>query len=1214
MKNVFAAAATETDRSVPPAYPRPERFLSLMFIVFGALAALPLWASGLGTERSLSLEERVACQTAIEEVYFRHRLWPQDNPGPKPTFVAAVPRAAITRKVEDALAMSVALTERFRSPIGAADLQAELDRMARESRDRQVLGEIFSALGNDAAEAAECLARPVLAEQRLRTAYAHAGSNSATQRSFEAWWPDARPTERALKAFTQPGGNYQLPTLVTTAGCTDDTWSPLSPAPIPPAPPQVDSQAGATRLAVPLVWTGAEALLWGGSSFCSRDVCFLGSGAKYTPATNTWSAMNTALAPTARDYHVAVWTGKSMIVWGGSGIGSDGFATAFNTGGIYDPLTNEWSSIDTLGAPSPRVSMSAVWNGYKMIVWGGLGTGLNGDAAALNTGGLYDPNTGVWSPTSTVNAPAPRADHTAVWTGKKMIIWGGDSTGAPRMNDGGVYDPEEQDPDKQWKPVSLVGAPEGRGQHTAVWTGTQMIVWGGVNSNVRALNSGGVYNPNLDSWKPTNPSGAPEGRDLHTAVWTGKEMIVWGGINAPIGPPSIGGRYDPVMNSWRLTTLAMAPGTRYQHTAIWTGTEMILWGGFGGPRSGGYDDGFAYCAEPGYRWVALGDSFSSGEGAGSYLVGTNLPGQNLCHRADTAYSQVASDAVFTLRASSFFACSGAESINVLPKADAGTPICFPDPFGSTPCTPYSYADSIPQLDHPELANADLVTITIGGNDALFSKILYWCRFNGDCSTLAPLEPIDVGEKLSDYMPQRIALVQARLKQTFSAIHMQAPHADIRVFGYPDVFPADPARQTCSPLAYSCRSGSGWSSASQTWIRTLVPMLNIAIKQAADFAGVSFIDVAQTFSGHEICGPQGSWFVPPPSGAEECINAKISDRFRQQLFHPTVTGHILGYRKALAADIASVPIGSGLSRLTPLPTAAQLSALKRQVQATESALPTLDDLAVAPIASICGGVGGVAVPGQTISLSGDGFTAGSTVTIYLDAPGPQVLKTLSADGAGHFGTMVTLPAGVLPQFLVPLRAAGIGSNSQPRVLIGFLTIGPDLSVDSDGDGIPDACDNCPAVPNPDQADADHDGIGDACDPCPNDPLNACVADFYTVPPCRLVDTRTPGSGPALSPASPRLLQVASLCGIPTTAKMVMANVTVVGATGDGHLQAWPADQPKPITSVINFSAGQTRANNAILPLSSDGLGMLAVQPVVVGGGTVQLVIDVSGYFQ
>lgn len=66
--------------------------------------------------------------------------------------------------------------------------------------------------------------------------------------------------------------------------------------------------------------------------------------------------------------------------------------------------------------------------------------------------------------------------------------------------------------------------------HTAVWTGTEMIVWGGYNGGSgSALNAGGRYNPQSNSWQATNTSGAPSARFAQNAVWTGSRMIVWGG-------------------------------------------------------------------------------------------------------------------------------------------------------------------------------------------------------------------------------------------------------------------------------------------------------------------------------------------------------------------------------------------------------------------------------------------------------------------------------------------------------------------------------------------------------------------------------------------------------------------------------------------------------------------------------------------------------------
>ena len=109
-----------------------------------------------------------------------------------------------------------------------------------------------------------------------------------------------------------------------------------------------------------------------------------------------------------------------------------------------------------------------------------------------------------------------------------------------------------------------------------------MIVWGG-SSFSQPLNTGGKYNPGTNSWTATSTSNAPEPRDLHTAVWTGSEMIVWGGEGGfPFaGDLSSGGRYDPGTNSWTPTNTYNVPEPRSSHTAVWTGSEMIVWGGNG---------------------------------------------------------------------------------------------------------------------------------------------------------------------------------------------------------------------------------------------------------------------------------------------------------------------------------------------------------------------------------------------------------------------------------------------------------------------------------------------------------------------------------------------------------------------------------------------------------------------------------------------------------
>ena len=119
-------------------------------------------------------------------------------------------------------------------------------------------------------------------------------------------------------------------------------------------------------------------------------------------------------------------------------------------------------------------------------------------------------------------------------------------------------------------------------------------------------------------------------------------------------------------------------------------------------------------------------------------------------------------------------------------------------------------------------------------------------------------------------------------------------------------------------------------------------------------------------------------------------------------------------------------------------------------------------------------------------------------------------------------------------------------------------------------------------------------------------------YYTVTPCRLVDTRA-SSAPLLS-SVPRVIPVSGLCGIPATAKAVTVNVTAVAPSSQGHVTMYPGDGSLPATSTINFTAGRTRANNAVVVLSADSFGTLAAQASLLGGGQVHLIVDVTGYFE
>ena len=496
--------------------------------------------------RQLLFEDRVAYQRAIEEVYWRHRIWPKERPDPKPSLNAVMSQATIEQKVEDYLRTSELLEEEWQKSITPEQLQAEMDRIAQYTKAPEVLRELFAALGNDPSVIAECLARPVLLE-RLQLA-----TVEWRKEPLESWSATAQGQMPTIPAAAN--ASYTLPAISNQPSECIVSWTATS-----------TTNAPTARSYHTAVWTGSEMIVWGGY-FYDGDNHFLNTGGRYNPITDSWTATGTTDAPTARYAHTAVWTGSEMIVWGGYFY--DGDNHYLNTGGRYNPATNSWTATTTINAPTARIAHTAVWTGSEMIVWGGVDENF----LSLNTGGLYDPATDSWIATNTTSAPEARSPYSAVWTESEMIIWGGFGDSG-WLNTGGRYDPATD----SWTATSTVNAPDARYEHTAVWAGNTMVVWGG-NSSMGTTNTGGRYDPSTDSWTATSTINAPELRRLHTAVWTGSEMIVWGGLQSST-VINTGGRYDPATDSWTPTRTVSAPNARFVHTAVWTGSEMIVWGG-----------------------------------------------------------------------------------------------------------------------------------------------------------------------------------------------------------------------------------------------------------------------------------------------------------------------------------------------------------------------------------------------------------------------------------------------------------------------------------------------------------------------------------------------------------------------------------------------------------------------------------------------------------
>jgi hypothetical protein len=145
----------------------------------------------------------------------------------------------------------------------------------------------------------------------------------------------------------------------------------------------------------------------------------------------------------------------------------------------------------------------------------------------------------------------------------------------------------------------------------------------------------------------------------------------------------------------------------------------------------------------------------------------------------------------------------------------------------------------------------------------------------------------------------------------------------------------------------------------------------------------------------------------------------------------------------------------------------------------------------------------------------------------------------------------------------------------------------------------------------------DAFGDTSEfsPCLPATVISGPLGFYTLPPCRIVDTRDPDGpqgGPALVAGAARAFGLTGQCGIPASAKVVSANLTVTDPVTSGFVDVFSRIPPVPPLGAIKFKAGQTRANSALLQLATDGSGSLFVRND--SGGAVHFIADVNGYFE
>ncbi|MEE4304355.1 MAG: LamG-like jellyroll fold domain-containing protein, partial [Wenzhouxiangella sp.] len=446
------------------------------------------------------LFELAACLAVVQGVKVAARHASQEAP---------VPQLATGAEFEYFLRQAEALEARARTHAGVTQpaLRAAFwESLQRKSQGRELREAMLDRLGGDETLAQNCIALPAMIERI----------------ELEAW--------HAKNKAKTSGGASQDP-----RGVDECSIAQPSEAPVPfRNDPAISS-------------TGAELIYWGGQrSLGSTDM--YNSGFIYDYATDTWSLLTgTGDVPSPRFNAYSVASATQFIVYSGS-VQSNSAAQTLNTGAVLDIATRNWTATSTSNAPVVS-SASVVWTGSEMILWGGSESGQR-----TNAGYRYSPSSNTWTGASTSGAPVGRTGHTAVWTGSEMLVFGGslgyDNTGEMQLLiDGGRYNPSTD----SWSGMTpanmdVSGTPP-RTDHTAVWTGSEMIVWGGRDADFDYLDEGLRYNAATDSWTATAFSPQePTPRVYHSAVWTGSEMIIWAGITGFIVRG--GSAYNPSTDSW----------------------------------------------------------------------------------------------------------------------------------------------------------------------------------------------------------------------------------------------------------------------------------------------------------------------------------------------------------------------------------------------------------------------------------------------------------------------------------------------------------------------------------------------------------------------------------------------------------------------------------------------------------------------------------------
>ncbi len=326
----------------------------------------------------------------------------------------------------------------------------------------------------------------------------------------------------------------------------------------------------------------------------------------------------------------------------------------------------------------------------------------------------------------------------------------------------------------------------------------------------------------------------------------------------------------------------------------------------------------------GQPYAAFGDSYSAGEGTYDYLPGTAIPGTNVCHRSPEAYSGVL-DAERNLGSLGFVACSGAVTADLFaPNANGNkAPDGEPEPAQLCSTATTDGVEACGAARAPVLGpQTQTVTLTIGGNDLGFAKIVAACAFAtigkyriGNPGRGCALDPKIVGPTtkrlaalngIGSNVRSPYGTLIHPWRSVLATIHTLAPNAHVYIAGYPQLFqPTGTA--DCVIGSVNARTPVKIAAADATWVDRGVAVADAAIAYSAAAAGpwATYVDSQATFAGHGLC-TSDPWINPiTETISYDRATRKYTTVTDPGSVHPSVDGQKLGFAAAfVAAGIGS----------------------------------------------------------------------------------------------------------------------------------------------------------------------------------------------------------------------------------------------------------------------------------------------------------------------